>query len=717
MSKPHGVTMLLTHSKKKISQVVIALFLTQSGATMADIGDFEIPESSDSLESITAPEDWPVEGIEVDLKGGAAMIDGFVGDSLGVLDLKGAVAYDPSWVDNNWARNVLYVTNLSTEAPNALTIRVHGVKAPNESIWQHGVGVAMYTKDDDGMDRHVNLELNGGATAFLINPRQAFSDEAQDLTQRIQLAYPALNQGLNFMNDLGRAKVNALYVDGRLNVHNDTSIVLGADLVWAQKEGWNLYMGTNSVLIFDGTQNLDTEASVGGITLEDGAKAHFEKGAGILIMHPTKDLDPDIGDFVLVRETPTGDRFIEAAEGATIEGLENCVTVVFKDNQVFEVGFTLTDGGWVMNEKVWKPSGFFAASLGAMYSQIDNGTAPTVLSDYYKKWVLLDDFAQHVATVSFLQKQLGTTTAMDRQVMDGALNGIHATRRYETLLPVDVEFLKSQSEGEAGGLDVSNDLVGLGYERESDGFAISVNGRYLNHYAGVRVAYDDADVKLENRTFRKGSHIEATSTILTASAYAGTKYDWGYLTGHLSYAGAEDKTRVLGGFESVVGAEEISRRALSLGVASTFVKEGEWLDAGLTVGGYMTYFLPVDYTVAINGQDAWQLKESKRLVWTGHVGADVSKLWHPTPKSFLKVNLEGGVRMRAGDTDVTQTMSMGGVESSETTEDLARGEAYASLRFDGKLRDGRFGAGVTQAMGPDGVKHTSAEFHVTFDLE
>lgn len=89
MSKPHGVTMLLTHSKKKISQVVIALFLTQSGATMADIGDFEIPESSDSLESITAPEDWPVEGIEVDLKGGAAMIDGFVGDSLGVLDLKG----------------------------------------------------------------------------------------------------------------------------------------------------------------------------------------------------------------------------------------------------------------------------------------------------------------------------------------------------------------------------------------------------------------------------------------------------------------------------------------------------------------------------------------------------------------------------------------------------------------------------------------------------
>ena len=233
----------------------------------------------------------------------------------------------------------------------------------------------------------------------------------------------------------------------------------------------------------------------------------------------------------------------------------------------------------------------------------------------------------------------------------------------------------------------------------------------------MRIAYDDADVKLENRTFRMNNMIEASSTILTASAYAGTKYDWGYLTGHLSYAGAEDKTRILGMSETVVGAEEISRRALSLGVASTFVKEGEWLDAGLTVGGYMTYYLPVDYTVASNGQDAWQLKESKRLVWTGHVGADVSKLWHPTPKSFLKVNLEGGVRMRAGDTDVTQTMSMGGVESSETTEDLARGEAYASLRFDGKLRDGRFGAGVTQAMGPDGVKHTSAEFHVTFDLE
>ncbi len=50
MSKPHGVTMLLTHSKKQISKAVIALFLTQSGVAMADLGDIEPPYSDDEIQ-------------------------------------------------------------------------------------------------------------------------------------------------------------------------------------------------------------------------------------------------------------------------------------------------------------------------------------------------------------------------------------------------------------------------------------------------------------------------------------------------------------------------------------------------------------------------------------------------------------------------------------------------------------------------------------------
>lgn len=716
MSKPHGVTMLLTHSKKKISQVVIALFLTQSGVAMADLGDIEPPYSNDEIQIFAPSDSWPESRWEIDLKGGAGLVESIEVDG-GVIDVKGQLTRDPSWVENRFARNVLYVTDIETlEAP--LTMHLHGSKGEEGSKWRYGAGVTMFTKNDQGDDRRVNVTLNGGSIAYLFNRTPNLSEEYDELIRETQNADEAIGFHTRILSEVNRFKNNVIYVKGRLEVKNDAYIVADGNLEDAQKDGWNLYLGADASLLFDGMKNQESNETVGGIDIEEGAKAFFAKGSTMVILHPQPEGGSDDNHGgIKVRKLDDGQHFIEAAPGSTIEGLENCVTMVFKNGQVYEVGFQKVEGGWKTSEKVWTVQGYFAPSVSAMFNQISNGTAPSVLESYYKQWIVLDDFAQHVTTLNFMQKQLGTTTAMDRQVMDGALNGIHATRRYETLLPVDVEFLKGQSEGEAVGLDISNNLVGLGYERESDGFAISVNGRYLNHYAGMRIAYDDADVKLENRTFRMNNMIEASSTILTASAYAGTKYDWGYLTGHLSYAGAEDKTRILGMSETVVGAEEISRRALSLGVASTFVKEGEWLDAGLTVGGYMTYFLPVDYTVAINGQDAWQLKESKRLVWTGHVGADVSKLWHPTPKSFLKVNLEGGVRMRAGDTDVTQTMSMGGVESSETTEDLARGEAYASLRFDGKLRDGRFGAGVTQAMGPDGVKHTSAEFHVTFDLE
>lgn len=708
--------MLLTHSKKQISQVVIALFLTQSGVAMADLGDIEPPYSNDEIQIFDPSDSWPESRWKIDLKGGAGLVEGIEVDG-GVIDVKGQLTRDPSWVENRFARNVLYVTAIETlEAP--LTIHLHGSKGEEGSKWRYGAGVTMFTKDDQGDDRRVNVTLNGGSIAYLFNRTPNLSEEYDELIRETQNADEAIGFHTRILSEVNRFKNNVIYVKGRLEVKNDAYIVADGNLEDAQKNGWNLYLGADASLLFDGMKNQESNETVGGIDIEEGAKAFFAKGSTMVMLHPQPEGGSDDNhDGIKVRKLDDGQHFIEAAPGSTIEGLENCVTMVFKNGQVYEVGFQKVEGGWKTSEKVWTVQGYFAPSVSAMFNQISNGTAPSVLESYYKQWIVLDDFAQHVTTLNFMQKQLGTTTAMDRQVMDGALNGIHATRRYETLLPVDVEFLKGQSEGEAVGLDISNNLVGLGYERESDGFAISVNGRYLNHYAGMRISYDDADVKLENRTFRMNNMIEASSTILTASAYAGTKYDWGYLIGHLSYAGAEDKTRILGMSETVVGAEEISRRTLSLGIASTFVKEGEWLDAGLIVGGYMTYFLPVDYTVAINGQGVWQLKESKRLVWTGHIGADVSKLWHPTPKSFLKVNLEGGVRMRAGDTDVTQTMSMGGVESSETTEDLARGEAYASLRFDGKLRDGRFGAGVTQAMGPDGVKHTSAEFHVTFDLE
>lgn len=678
--------------------------LAIAGPTFANDHYSVSDESDDKRLIFSVPEVWPSPSWKVDLNGGSGLIDGLYGD-VGVIDLVSKETNYTGLVQKKWLRNVLYIQNLFT-TDNPLTIRVHGIDEAETSNLRHGVGVAMFTNDIEGTRRKVNLELSKGSSAFLFNQLPDRSEEGDQLTKLMLSSQGALNIANTILDEVNRPKTSFLYVTDGLYIQKDTFIAVGGTLAEAQKNGWNLYMGADSALLFDGLQKQEVD----GIHVEDGASAYFEQGSVIVIMNPLTELTAK-------NTTLNPDTFIEAGPNAKIEGLENCSTFVFKNEQVFEVSFTKVDGGWQMSEKIWKPTGYFAESINELFKELSAGTAPSSLQNYYKQWILLDDFAQHAATLNLMQKALGTTTEMDRQTQRLIQTGVHAARRYETMLPLDVEILTSRSEGQAIGLNVSNELDGLKYERESDGIAVGLNGRYLNRFVGMRVAYDDADVTNDNQNFRKGEMIEGTSTILTTSFYAGQRYDWGYLTGHLSYAAANDKTRILGISDEVIGAEKIQRQSVSVGMMSTFVREGEWVDTGLTAGGYMTYFLPVRYGMGINSQEVWKLEEEKRLVWTGYLGADVSGLWHPTPKSYIKLNFDTGLRLRIGDTEVKQTMTVGGVSSSVTTDDLARGEAYASLLLSGKLADGRFGAGVTQALGPDGVKHVSAEFHVTFDFD
>ena len=705
---------LLNYMGLSMSDLTFTLTLATTLSTLAITGptfanDHSVSGESDDKRLIfSVPKVWPSPSWKVDLNGGSGLIENF-NEEVGVIDLVSKETNYTGLVEKQWLRNVLYIQNLlSTDNP--LTIRVHGIDVAETSNLRHGVGVAMFTNDIDGKRRKVNLELSKGSSAFLFNQQldfsEDFSEEGDQLTKLMLSSQGALNIANTILDEVNRPKTSFLYVTDGLYIQKDTFIAVGGTLAEAQKNGWNLYMGADSALIFDGLQKQEVD----GIHVEDGASAYFEKGSVIVIMNP-------LTEFTAKNTTLTPDTFIEAGPNAKIEGLENCSTFVFKNEQVFEVSFTKVDGGWQMSEKIWKPTGYFAESINELFKELSAGTAPSSLQNYYKQWILLDDFAQHAATLNFMQKSLGTTTEMDRQTQRVIQTGVHAARRYETMLPLDVEILTSRSEGQAIGLNVLNELDGLKYERESNGIAVGLNGRYLNRFVGMRVAYDDADVRIDHQNFRKGDMIEGTSTILTTSFYAGQRYDWGYLTGHLSYAAANDKTRILGISEEVIGAEKIQRQSVSLGMMSTFVSEGEWVDTGFTAGGYMTYFLPVRYGMGINSQEVWKLEEEKRLVWTGHLGADVSGLWHPTSKSYIKLNFDTGLRLRIGDTEVKQTMTVGGVSSSVTTDDLARGEAYASLLLSGKLADGRFGAGVTQALGPDGVKHVSAEFHVTFDFD
>ncbi len=678
--------------------------LAITGPTFANDQCSVSDESDDKRLIFDVPDDWPAMGWKVDLNGGSGLIDGLYED-VGVIDLVSKATNYTGLVEKKWLRNVSYIENLFT-TDNPLTIRVHGIDVAETSNLRYGVGVAMFTKNVDGERPKVNLELTKGSSAFLFNHEPDGVAEDDQLTKLMLSSQGALNIANSILHEVNRSKTSFLYVTDGLSIQKDTFISVGGTLAEAQKNGWNLYMGADSALLFDGLQKQDVD----GIHVEDGASAYFEQGSVIVIMNP-------LTEFTAKYTTLNPDTFIEAGPNAKVEGLEKCSTFVFKNEQVFEVSFKKVDGGWQMSEKIWKPTGYFAESINELFKELSAGTAPSSLQNYYKQWILLDDFAQHAATLNFMQKSLGTPTEMDRQTQRVIQTGVHAVRRYETMLPLDVEILTSRSEGQAIGLNVSNQLDGLKYERESDGIAFGLNGRYLNRFVGMRVAYDDADVTIENQNFRKGDMIEGASTILTTSFYAGQRYDWGYLTGHLSYAAANDKTRILGISDEVIGAEKIQRQSVSLGMMSTFVREGEWVDTGLTAGGYMTYFLPVRYGLGINSQEVWKLEEEKRLVWTGHFGADVSGLWHPTPKSYIKLNFDTGLRLRMGDTGVKQTMTVGGVSSLVTTDDLAKGEAYASLLLSGKLADGRFGAGVTQALGPNGVKHVSAEFHVTFDFD
>ena len=340
--------------------------LAISGPTFANDHYSVSDESDDKRLIFPVPDDWPSPSLKVDLNGGSGLIENF-NEEVGVIDLVSKETNYTGLVQKKWLRNVLYIQNLfSTDNP--LTIRVHGIDVAETSNLRYGVGVAMFTNDAYGERRKVNLELTKGSSAFLFNQQPNLSEEGDQLTKLMLSSQGALNIANTILDELNRPKTSFLYVTDGLDIQKDTFIAVGGTLAEAKKNGWNLYMGADSALLFDGLQKQEVD----GLHVEDGASAYFEQGSVIVIMNPLTELTAK-------DTTLNPDTFIEAGPNAKIEGLENCSTFVFKNEQVFEVSFTKVDGGWQMSEKIWKPTGYFAESINELFKELSAGTAPSNL--------------------------------------------------------------------------------------------------------------------------------------------------------------------------------------------------------------------------------------------------------------------------------------------------------------------------------------------------
>ena len=85
-------------------------------------------------------------------------------------------------------------------------------------------------------------------------------------------------------------------------------------------------------------------------------------------------------------------------------------------------------------------------------------------------------------------------------------------------------------------------------------------------------------------------------------------------------------------------------------------------------------------------------------------------------KNTVRLTLEGGMRMRAGDLEATQTVSAYGASADLTTDDLERGEAFLSADVTGRWRGSVFGMRASGTLGPSGTRSLCGDVHVTYEF-
>lgn len=487
-----------------------------------------------------------------------------------------------------------------------------------------------------------------------------------------------------------------------LKLKNNDRFVVGSTLDVARDKNANLLVGEKGVLLID-MGNLHLSGAL--IEADKGTKIEFEKGSAIIIGTA---LDNAVSVTEAGTESKAGLEFV--SPGSNVVGLDK---VIYVNTLTHEEGRFVqnAEGGFTIVSGAWAADGVLAAPVNALYQQVRDGYASVGAKRFFEIYPVSDWAETTMIRQTLLAKSLGTTLAMSDASSEGARFAQKAFLKNPDTIPVNVEILGGRSEGTAD--DAENGVNR--FERDTEGLALSLRGVYNDWLWGARVLYEDANIDVESEFINKKA-VDAESTLLSGSFYIGKQLKNTTLIADMTVTGAEDQVDFFQTGHVKIGADEISRQSVSLGMTGLYRPRNELVGWTPTVklGLQITDYLKSDYSMALDGENLWEVEEKNRLVATADAGIDLERTWHRytrvagekegdwrTRDDWLTVGLSGGFRARAGDIEMEQIVSAAGASATMKTEDLGHWEAYAGLAFDASWKDALFGASAEGVWGAD----------------
>ena len=649
---------------------------------------------------------------------------------------------------------ILLIPDLDT-AGRELSVRVDGNARHPDSNWSFGAALAVNAY------RQPNIKIiaSGGTLTYWgrMDPESdgsgmesgdssgAVSPEA--FIDSVQMAVNADSRARAALHAAGRMPADVLVLGSTLDVTAQTRISIGATDEEAAR-GANFTLGSYGAMVVDkgllySLESEETEALAPALRAHSGSKLFFAEGSTIVIdwLNSVSSDDSDWSegegedtDVFAARVMTAEDEepelmpvLIRMAEDSRVEGAFNLTVVDISEETPYEYRLVREDDSWVLGQTVWEAEGPLAAPVNALALQVFEGRASEPLRALFRGTATTRYFSQYVLYSTLMAKSLGTTDAMDALMAGTVRHAVRSALADEWSNPVSIEILGTKRRGRFAVLDFqAEDAFGIARgrrERRASGIALSADTRFGDWFAGARISYEDADVELEFDGLRNSSGLKAESTAAAAGLWLGRFTSWGFVTADAAYSGGEDKLRDAApqtdtAYPLLIGSERIRRRACSAGVTAALLPEtfAGWTPS-ITTGLSIQYFMPADYSIDGNGTALWQVREKSRILGTASVSAGMTKRWSDEEvKDTVRFTLEGGLRMRAGDLDATQTVSADGVSADIATDDLERGDAFLTADVTGRWKGSVFGIRASGTLGPSGTRSLCGDVHVTYEF-
>ena len=611
---------------------------------------------------------------------------------------------------------ILLMPYLETSG-HTLTVRLAGAEPHPEFPWPFVAALAVNAAGQP----NIRITASGGTMTFWGGGSAGSTNEFISQTVSARNADARARLALQAMD---RLPEDVLVLGSPLTVTAESRISIGATDEEAARNA-NFTLGSRGAVVVDsrlldgrpGGREAETPNSA--LIVQSGASVYFGQGATIVIDSLSESLEA-----ALEETEPLSAVLIRMAGDGRVVGAQNLTVVDIRSGTAFEYRLVFEDGNWGLGQRFWEAEGPLAAPANALAARVFEGTASEPLRALFMGSASAANFSERVIHSTLTAKSLGTTEAMDALMAEGARHAVRTALADEWSNPVSVEILGTKRRGGFAALDAKTGGIGSGrWERSASGVALSADARFGSWFAGARAAYEDADVDFRCEGWRDASGLKAESTVLSAGLWLGRRTSWGFVTADAAFSGGEDKVReaapqVVTGYPLWVGSERIRRRAWSAGLTAALLPEAAegWTPA-LTFGLSAQYFMPADYSIDGNGTALWQVGEKRRLVTSASVSAGVTKRWSDEAvKNTVRLTLEGGMRMRAGDLEATQTVSAYGASADLTTDDLERGEAFLTADVTGRWRGSVFGVRGTGTAGPSGTRALRGDVHVTYEF-